>query len=310
MIVKLRLFALISLLAFATAASASQIDLRLAVDYSGGNPNSAGSWELFAKSDGFGIFTLGVDLAEIDAPVSFHMPTGTVNGADFAGFAIQINDPLGNGRRLIANQLTLPASTTQQGVFYGVGTLANGSPNFPGAPGGTNQIGPNLTSLTGVQNLPWATTDPVWPTGVSVATGTFSAGDAPHFAPSVLFPMGSVFTSIGSLTSVGTIDSNVAFTTLVTTNVIVNIAAGDYSGNGIVDAADYTVWRDNFGANVTAGTLADADNSGTIDDADYTIWANNFGLGAPSSSSATAIPEPTALVLLLLTSTAVLFSRR
>lgn len=309
MIAKLRLFTLICLLAVTSAASASQIDLRLAVDYSGADPSAAGTWELFAKSDGFGIFTLGVDLAEIDSPVSFHMPTGTVNGTDFAGFAIQINDPLGNGRRLIANQLTLPASTAQQGVFYGVGTLTNGSPNFPGALGGTNQIGPNLTSLTATQNLPWATTDPVWATGVSVATGTFSSGDAPHFAPSVLFPMGSVLTSLGTLTSVGTVDSSVAFTTLVTTNLIAGVSTGDYNADGVVDAADYTVWRDNFGATVTAGTLADGDGSGQIDNGDYAVWTSNFGLGS-SSSSSIAVPEPTSLLLLSLVSSTVALRRQ
>ena len=301
-----RFLAFICLLAVATASPASQIDLRLAVNFSGGNPGAAGTWELFAKSDGLGIFTLGVDLAEIDAPVSFHMPTGTVNGTDLAGFGIQINDPLGNGRRLITNQLALPATAAQQGVFYGVGTLDNGSPTFPGAQGGTNQIGPNLTSLTATQNVPCATTDPVWSTGVSVATGTFSAGDAPHFAPSVLFPMGSVLTSIGTLTSVGTVDSSVAFTTLVTNNLTFGVATGDYNGNGTVDAADYTVWRDNFGATVAAGTLADGDGNGVIDSGDYTVWTNNFGT---SGSSSVAIPEPTTLLLLLLTSTASLARR-
>lgn len=309
MIAKFRPFILTCLLAITSVSSASQIDLRLVVDYSGGNPSAAGTWELFAKSDGLGIFTLGVDLAEIDSAVSFHMPTGTVNGTDFAGFAIQINDPLSNGRRLIANQLALPASATQQGVFYGVGTLENGSPNFPGAQGGTNQIGPNLTSLTATQNLPWATTDPVWPTGVSVATGTFSSGDAPHFAPSVLFPMGSVLTSLGTLTTVGTVDSSVAFTTLVTTNLTAGVSTGDYNGDGFVNAADYTVWRDNFGATVTAGTLADGDGSGEIDNGDYTVWTSNFGLGTTSSFS-TAVPEPASLLLLLLASTAALSTRR
>lgn len=68
---------------------------------------------------------------------------------------------------------------------------------------------------------------------------------------------------------------------------------GDYNGDGAVNAADYTVWRDTLTQTVTPGDGADGDNSGVIDAGDYTIWVNNYGSPAPSSS----IPEPTAVVL-------------
>jgi hypothetical protein len=68
---------------------------------------------------------------------------------------------------------------------------------------------------------------------------------------------------------------------------------GDYNSDNLVDAADYTVWRDTFTQVVTPGDGADGDNSGVIDAGDYTVWANNYGSPAPSSS----IPEPTAVVL-------------
>jgi hypothetical protein len=78
---------------------------------------------------------------------------------------------------------------------------------------------------------------------------------------------------------------------------------GDYNGNGIVDAADYTVWRDSLGRAGT-GLAANGDDTGgsagVIDQADYNIWKTNFGNhsgpGAGSASSAT-VPEPTALLL-------------
>jgi len=55
------------------------------------------------------------------------------------------------------------------------------------------------------------------------------------------------------------------------------LAQGDYNRNGIVDAADYTVWRNNLG--MTPATFADGDGSGNgvVDGADYTIWKQNFG---------------------------------
>ena len=68
---------------------------------------------------------------------------------------------------------------------------------------------------------------------------------------------------------------------------------GDYNGDGVVDAADYTVYRDSLGSSVDLA--ADGNNNGVIDPGDYTVWQNNFGATA---SSATAVPEPAAAVML------------
>ncbi|MCA9189241.1 MAG: hypothetical protein KDA99_26630, partial [Planctomycetales bacterium] len=48
---------------------------------------------------------------------------------------------------------------------------------------------------------------------------------------------------------------------------------GDYNKNGMVDAADYTVWKDNFGS--TTSLDADGNGDGTVDAADYTVWKDN-----------------------------------
>ena len=51
---------------------------------------------------------------------------------------------------------------------------------------------------------------------------------------------------------------------------------GDYNGNGVVDAADYTLWRDNEGA--PGGTLDnDASGADPIGPAQYTQWEGAFG---------------------------------
>jgi GH25 family lysozyme M1 (1,4-beta-N-acetylmuramidase) len=68
---------------------------------------------------------------------------------------------------------------------------------------------------------------------------------------------------------------------------------GDFNGDGVVNAADYTVWRDNFLKSVT-GHPADANKNNFIDIGDRNIWATNYGA---TSSAAVAVPEPTALVL-------------
>ena len=74
--------------------------------------------------------------------------------------------------------------------------------------------------------------------------------------------------------------------------------AGDYNGDGSVDAADYTVWRDNLGQQVSALVGADGDGDGMVTSADYDIWQANFGTSIPGPS--TAIPEPDTAALMTL----------
>ena len=74
---------------------------------------------------------------------------------------------------------------------------------------------------------------------------------------------------------------------------------GDYNHNGIVDAADYTIWRDTLGQTGT-GLAADGDQNGKIEQADYDVWKSHFGNHAGSGSGASAaVPEPTTLGMLL-----------
>ncbi len=62
---------------------------------------------------------------------------------------------------------------------------------------------------------------------------------------------------------------------------------GDYNHNGVVDAADYTVWRNTLGQNVVNFTGADGNGNGVIDAADYGVWKANFGQTlAPAAASA------------------------
>jgi hypothetical protein len=52
---------------------------------------------------------------------------------------------------------------------------------------------------------------------------------------------------------------------------------GDYNNNGIVDAADYTLWRNTLGqAVLNDGDGADGDMSGVIDQGDYDLWKLKF----------------------------------
>jgi hypothetical protein len=75
--------------------------------------------------------------------------------------------------------------------------------------------------------------------------------------------------------------------------------AGDYNGNGIVDAADYTIWRDTLGS--TTDLRANGDNTGAsagkIDQADFTFWKTHFGGPGSASLGGGAVPEPSSIAL-------------
>ncbi len=91
-------------------------------------------------------------------------------------------------------------------------------------------------------------------------------------------------------------------------NVTLQVIAGfwgDYNGNGEVDAADYTLYRDSLGQAVAPFTGADGSGNGVIDVADYNVWVANFGkINALSSvaaiaASSSAVPEPAGMVLVV-----------
>jgi hypothetical protein len=77
---------------------------------------------------------------------------------------------------------------------------------------------------------------------------------------------------------------------------------GDYNENDIVDAADYTVWRNNFGS---ATALPNDDSEGVADD-DYDRWKTNFGmtLGGGGSAAGSTVPEPSAMYLAIVAAAA------
>jgi hypothetical protein len=91
-----------------------------------------------------------------------------------------------------------------------------------------------------------------------------------------------------------------------TNNVVLSVVTaglpGDYNQNGTVDAADYTVWRDNLGS---GASLPNDDTPGVGQD-DYDRWKTNFGNVAAGSGvgsgsgagSSAAVPEPATIGLL------------
>jgi lysozyme len=86
---------------------------------------------------------------------------------------------------------------------------------------------------------------------------------------------------------------------------VVGFDQGDYNQNGVIDAADYTLWRNTMGQNVLPGRGADGNLNGVIDAGDFEVWRANFGKLVPNvpsgagASSVAGVPEPAASALLL-----------
>ena len=75
---------------------------------------------------------------------------------------------------------------------------------------------------------------------------------------------------------------------------------GDFNDDGIVNAADYTVWRNNLGS---TKLLPNDPSPGMVTQDDYETWKANFGETASSGSGASAnaaVPEPATSLLLIL----------
>jgi fibronectin-binding autotransporter adhesin len=207
------------------------------------------------------------------------LPAGSavVNSATFKiNAAATAGDISGTGTTSISAGNTLTATSFAQGALAmqlaGAAAAANSKLNVTGA----LSLAATLTISLGVGFAPAAgnTFDILdWGT----LNGTFSSLQLPALAGGLNWNTSQLYVS-GALSIGG--------------------ALGDYNHNGVVDAADYTLWRDTLGSSTSLA--ADGNGNGSIDAGDYTIWTTNFGnhSGAGASSNS-AVPEPTTLSMLL-----------
>jgi hypothetical protein len=77
------------------------------------------------------------------------------------------------------------------------------------------------------------------------------------------------------------------------------VPSGDFTGDGVVDGADFLAWQRGFGAANPVLADGDANVDGSVDAADLATWAAQFGGAAPGESvqsangvAAVAAPEP------------------
>jgi hypothetical protein len=72
--------------------------------------------------------------------------------------------------------------------------------------------------------------------------------------------------------------------------------SGDFNGDGLVDGADYSVWRDHYGGEDESALHGGGDGLNGVDPADFELWKSNFGTSSPDNSLA-AVPEASTLAL-------------
>jgi hypothetical protein len=71
---------------------------------------------------------------------------------------------------------------------------------------------------------------------------------------------------------------------------------GDYNFDGTVSTLDYQVWKSALGTN-----LGDADGNGNniVDAADYTIWRDHSSGAGAGAAAVASVPEPTSSLHLI-----------
>jgi hypothetical protein len=72
---------------------------------------------------------------------------------------------------------------------------------------------------------------------------------------------------------------------------------GDFNDDGVVDTADYVMWKKLNDSGVETG-LANDPTPDVIDSTDYDTWVRNFGTGVGTGGGGTAVPDPASAVLL------------
>jgi hypothetical protein len=249
------------------------------------------------------------------------------NAWGIGGPGTVVLDPLGSADETLATPQNFHGQVASARYYFAALGQDSVDQNYAALLDPTPLVGADTLTIDGDFNLAAGATlemdvfgvgnhDLLSVTGEATLAGLIDISLVNGFAPAV----GDTFTILsaaGGLVDAGLSlvgDGMFDFAIVNGTDLVLSIAGGnlgDYNGDGIVDAADYTVWRDSLGS-TGPGLVADGNNDGTVDAADYAVWRSNFGNNYISGSVAgnAAVPEPTTIVLMLLGSAALGTCRR
>jgi T5SS/PEP-CTERM-associated repeat protein len=272
-----------------------------------GTANIAGIWStgnLIVGNAGAGVVNL------LGTFTTMPFPIGSIGQLTSANASIAALP--GSAGNVNVNATVLNGLSVLSSDWNVTGSLALGGTSGAAGGAGTVLIGP-VNSVTVGSNLK------VWPGGtIALAQGgtlditgaanlggdlKFNLNATPHPHAGDSFPIlsatGGVSGTFAS-TMLPTLDPGLSWNVVYSaTSVSLTVVAGlpgDFNNNGVVDAADYVMWRNNAGSTTA---LPNDSIGGTIGPAQYNEWRAHFGQTSGSGASAITngsadVPEPAA----------------
>jgi autotransporter-associated beta strand protein len=235
---------------------------------------------------------------------------GNVNISPLAGVAAVIGHGVGAGL-----SASFDLGGADRTIFVANGASATDmTVSVPVVNGGLTKGGPGVLELTGANtyagdtSVTGGTLRFASPTLADGADVYLAAGTVLDLAFAGADAIDSLFIGGASMAAGtwGAEGSGATFTTpLISGTGILNVTTfvapplwGDYNEDGMVDSADYVVWRDSIGQEAA---LPNDDTVG-VDEDDYERWKTNFGnssFGGGGAAGSNAVPEPSLCCLVV-----------
>jgi T5SS/PEP-CTERM-associated repeat protein len=236
---------------------------------------------------------------------------GNISGFGTVSTPNDLAKPLINNGHItgdsVAQPITLPGYVKGVGTFDNVVFTGTFSPGLSPAILTVGNVAMSPTSTLIMElggTLPGSGYDRIQSSGTLALDGVLKLSLINGFTPMVgqTFDLFSGASVVGAFSSVQLpVVAGLSWNAAQLASGILSLQiTGDYNGDGIVDAADYTVWRDSLGQ-IGTGLAADGDGNGVVDQADFDVWSAHFGEMASTGSGASAssvTPEPTTLSLI------------
>jgi hypothetical protein len=230
-----------------------------------------------------------------------HLNTGILNpSASSPGLAVSFARPLvnGPGEDLVIFELTIGNGQTPDPLVVqqpgGVGVARNVQTNHYQLQGVIPAEATPYPFLSTVDNGGAADLN-------ELTTGDLSIGSVTnpkwHAVAINLSVLGVAANESVSAIEILSGDATRAADLLFVAGLPLGTLRGDYDVDGDVDGDDFLIWQRALGSVTEAYTGAEGSGNGIIDSADYELWRANFAIGGGAAIATYVAPEPRALAI-------------